>query len=25
VLYRHLELAGVIFETELGGRGIFER
>ena len=25
VLYQHLELAGVIFETELGGRGIFER
>jgi DNA-binding GntR family transcriptional regulator len=25
VLHQHLELAGVIFETELGGRGIFER
>lgn len=25
VLYGHLELASVIFETELGGRGIFER
>jgi len=24
-LYKHLELASVIFETELGGKGIFER
>src|SRR6478736_5188815 len=24
-LYQHLELASVIFETELGGKGIFER
>ena len=23
-LYEHLELASVIFETELGGRGIFD-
>jgi DNA-binding GntR family transcriptional regulator len=25
VLYKHLELASVIFQTELGGKGIFER
>src|SRR5207248_1852158 len=24
-LYKHLELASLIFETELGGKGIFER
>ena len=25
VLYKHLELASLIFETELGGKGIFDR